>query len=451
MIRTLFLSLVLAGLPPAAAQDLPFSPEEFNVFSCHDIRYPGGSDIEGVAGCVRDFDVNSFSLHSNPSAGPQTGVSLYCGGAARVGSPSGGAAIHHGGVEIHGDFCLTSAQVDGNVRGGGDAILTSGTISGGVTVAGVFSGNPDDVGGDIQEGVPLAPTANLAQYAQLYRQTSAAYAAVQPNVDWTWMYGRLTAQLVSGLNVIEVGQAWIEEVEAVDLTGPADALLVINVLGLLSEFDSITWTVAGGLERSCLALNFPEAQKINLRGGNHVTLLAPYARITFVEGLLTGNLIAGDLRGLGQVDEDPWRGFLLCLPGACPGVSYCSSLANSTGLAARMDPTGTNSTIANDLDLVARDLPTGQFGLFFFGAEQTSVPFGNGLLCVDGTELLRLRIGSTGVDGVLTLPLDLSDPGAASAIIDPAETWYFQAWYRDPQGPAPHFNTSDAYTVTFAP
>ncbi|MDP6539499.1 MAG: choice-of-anchor A family protein [Planctomycetota bacterium] len=450
MITTAFGPLVLAAAL-TSAQDLPFPPAEFNVFSCKDINYPGGSDIEGIAGCVRDFDVNSFSLHSDPDAGPQTGISLYCGGAARVGGPPGGAAVYNGGLEVAGDISMDSAAIGGSVWGGGDATLVSGVVTGSMTLAGSFSGNPNDVGGDVLEGVPFSPTVDLSGFAQLFRQTSTAYGAREPNADWTWSGGRLTAQLAGDLNVIEIDAGLLEQVQIVDLSGPPDALLVVNVLGVLAEFDSITWSLAGGVMRDGLALNFPQAQKVIFRGGNHVTLLAPFSKVSFTEGLLTGNLIAGDLRGLGQVDAEPWRGFLQCLPGACPGTAFCSSLPNSTGLAAWANPHGSNSFAANDLVLVARDLPGGEFGLFFFGSQVTSVPFGNGLRCVDGDELLRLEITPVGGGGVLNVPVDLTDASAASAVIDPAETWHFQAWYRDPASPAPHFNTSDAYTITFAP
>jgi choice-of-anchor A domain-containing protein len=442
---------MLAALPLAPAQDLAFAPEEFNVFSALDIRYTSGSDIQGIAGCSRSFDVASFSLHSEPGTGPGTGVSLYCGGEARIGSAGGGASIGNGGVEAAGRITVESARVSGSVSGGADAGLVSGVIVGDLTIAGAFSGNPTDVHGEITEGVAFTPTVDLGAFAHYYRDVTDAYAAVEENVDWTWEYGRLAATLAGGLNVISTTHEVIAEAHTVELTGPADALLVVNVSGELAEFDSITWTFHGGVHRGCAALNFHEAEKVIYWGGEHVTILAPRARVTFIEGLMTGNLIAGDLRGLGQVNSGPWCGFFRCPPEACPGSSYCASNANSTGVAATMDPAGSNSVSNDDLVLRALDLPPGSMGMFFFADEQTAVPFGNGVRCVDGDSLHRLGALTANGAGLLAQALDLSDPDAASAVIGPAQTWHFQAWYRDPDDAAPHFNTSDGYTVHFTP
>jgi choice-of-anchor A domain-containing protein len=449
---TIMLSpLALAASSLAPAQDLTFPPEEFNVFSCHTIRYTSGSDIQGIAGCAGSFDVASFSLHSEVNAGPDTGVSLYCGGDARIGAAGGGAAIQNGGIEVAGKLSIESALVSGSVRGGADAALVSGVVLGDLTIEGGFSGNADDVQGEVSEGVAFTPTADLAAYAHYYRGVTDAYAALGENVNWSWSFGQLTAELHEGLNVIETSHDVIADAHTVALTGPADALLVVNVTGLLAEFDSITWTFQGGITRDCVALNFYEAKKVIYWGGEHVSILAPRARVTFIEGLMTGNLIAGDLRGVGQVNAGAWCGFFLCPPGACPGSAYCGSNANSTGVLATMDPAGSNSHSANDLVLRAVDLPPERWGMFFFASGQTAVPFGNGVRCVDGDTLYRLGAQIANGAGLLSQAVDLADPTAASAVIEPAQTWHFQAWFRDPDAAAPHFNTSDGYTIHFTP
>ncbi|HJP01358.1 MAG TPA: choice-of-anchor A family protein [Planctomycetota bacterium] len=451
MIINALAPLWLATLSLAPTQDLAFPPGEFNVFSCRDIRYTSGSDIQGIAGCARAFDVASFSLHSVPGAGPGTGISLYCGGDARIGAPEGGAAVQNGGLEVQGRITIESARVSGSVWGGGDAALVSGVVIGDLAVEGSFTGNRDDVHGEISEGASFEPTVNLTDYAIYYRQVTDAYAAIDENVDWSWSYGQLTAHLNEGLNVIEIDRRWIEQVHTVVVDGPAGALLAFNVSGQLAEFGSITWILQGGVTRDCLALNFYEAKKVIYWGGEHISILAPYARVTFIEGVMTGNLIAGDLRGVGQVNAGAWCGFYLCPPGACPGTAYCGSNPNSTGATAAMDPTGSSSYSANDLELRATGLPAGQFGMFFFGTDQTAVPFGNGVRCVDGDTLYRLGMTTADGAGLLSDAIDFGDPDAASAVIQPAQTWHFQAWYRDPADAAPHFNSSDAYTISFTP
>ena len=89
-----------------------------------------------------------------------------------------------------------------------------------------------------------------------------------------------------------------------------------------------------------------------------------------------------------------------------------------------------------------------QFGLFFYGPNQTSVPFGNGILCVSG-QLQRLSVSNSGSQGVLVHALDITSPPTGSGQILAGSTWNFQAWYRDPAAGGQLFNTSDGLTITF--
>jgi hypothetical protein len=78
--------------------------------------------------------------------------------------------------------------------------------------------------------------------------------------------------------------------------------------------------------------------------------------------------------------------------------SYCTATPNSTGLPAEILANGSSSVAANDLVLLAAPVPN-QFGVLFYGPNQTAVPFGNGILCVGG-EIHRLdvEVASAGGD-----------------------------------------------------
>jgi hypothetical protein len=115
-----------------------------------------------------------------------------------------------------------------------------------------------------------------------------------------------------------------------------------------------------------------------------------------------------------------------------------------------MDWLGTTSVAANDLTLQAHNLPTSQFGIFFYGANQVAVPFGNGARCVGGS-LYRLTPISTGGSGEAQFALDITNPPAPLGQVDPGETWNFQFWYRDPLAGGANFNLSDGLEVTFCP
>jgi len=111
----------------------------------------------------------------------------------------------------------------------------------------------------------------------------------------------------------------------------------------------------------------------------------------------------------------------------------------------------------NDFSLQVDDAPPAQFSLFFYGAGQTSSPFGDGTLCVSGGGLGVFRLGppaQTDSVGSITRLLDWTaspssqGPGAAT----PGSSWNYQLWFRDPAGPGgAGFNLSDALTATLCP
>jgi len=137
-------------------------------------------------------------------------------------------------------------------------------------------------------------------------------------------------------------------------------------------------------------------------------------------------------------------------------LTYCITSPNSVGSGARIGYRGCTSHVANDLVLTVNFAPGGQFGIFFYGPDQTQTPFGDGWLCVGGgsTGYFRLPpavlIGPNGyaeryADNLL--PPSDAGPGA----LDPGTTWDFQFWYRDPAAGGAGFNLSDALSVTFTP
>jgi Subtilase family len=111
--------------------------------------------------------------------------------------------------------------------------------------------------------------------------------------------------------------------------------------------------------------------------------------------------------------------------------SYCPGAPNSAGAGAVFSTTGTTSVAANDLVLDCASLPTGQFGLFFFGPSSQNVALGDGSLCVGGA-IVRLPVLVSDALGQVSFSLDVTTLGGA---IQAGDTRYFQFWYRDPFGP----------------
>jgi len=142
---------------------------------------------------------------------------------------------------------------------------------------------------------------------------------------------------------------------------------------------------------------------------------------------------------------------------ACsPPSNYCSTSPNSVGAGALIGWSGTPNVSTNAFVLTATNAPANKPGLFFYGAGQSSTPFGDGLRCVGagGEGIFRLGppVVTNGSGQVsrfvdVTLPPANADPGG----LDPGDTYNFQFWYRDPTGGPNGFNLSDGLSVTFCP
>lgn len=148
--------------------------------------------------------------------------------------------------------------------------------------------------------------------------------------------------------------------------------------------------------------------------------------------------------------------FCPCDSAPC-GPSSPDGCTNSTGKGGALEHlSGTTSVAADDLVLRAKGLPVNQFGLCFMGPSTIdNAPLGDGLRCVD-SPLYRFGIRSTGSAGRFD-----SGPGLVAygdqafdslGHIFSGQTWYFQAWYRDPGGPCgAGSNLTSALAVTFEP
>jgi hypothetical protein len=137
----------------------------------------------------------------------------------------------------------------------------------------------------------------------------------------------------------------------------------------------------------------------------------------------------------------------------CPdaGVdTYCTSSPNSVGNGAMISSTGSVSLAANDLTLRVDSARPFQFGLFFYSDSATSVPFGDGVLCVAPGSFGFVRTAPVQADlfGTASHDLDL----ATSPFLTAGQRFRFQFWYRDPGGPGGNgYNTSNGLVAEFCP
>ncbi len=133
--------------------------------------------------------------------------------------------------------------------------------------------------------------------------------------------------------------------------------------------------------------------------------------------------------------------------------NYCAGAVNSTGLGSSMDRMGSTSVGAQNLTLLAHELPSGVSGLFFYGAQQVQVPFGDGFRCVGGTTQRVLPVVTSDAFGTATRSVNwnaayaagIQAAGAGGASLN------FQCWYRDTAAGMSGFNLSDGIEIPFQP
>ncbi len=136
--------------------------------------------------------------------------------------------------------------------------------------------------------------------------------------------------------------------------------------------------------------------------------------------------------------------------GASLTYNYCVSTQNSFGMNAIMQSSGPTSVGANLFQLGVQSAAPSSQGLFFYGPNETQVPFGLGFRCVGGP-IFRLSAVLTDVAGDQTIAVDLANPPSEAGRILPGSTWKFQFWYRDALAIGGNFNLSDGLSATFTP
>ena len=137
----------------------------------------------------------------------------------------------------------------------------------------------------------------------------------------------------------------------------------------------------------------------------------------------------------------------------CLSANYCLAAGNTNGTQAIIGWQGALSVLGNDFVLTVTGAPPLKPAIFFYGATQTQVILGEGVICVGG-QVQRLQpLILTDQEGAAILPLDFTSPPFAGGpfAVAPLSTWNFQFWYRDPLGGPAGFNFSDGLEVTFCP
>lgn len=134
-------------------------------------------------------------------------------------------------------------------------------------------------------------------------------------------------------------------------------------------------------------------------------------------------------------------------------TTFCSPNPNSTGVPGVLTGSGSTAAAANDLTLLASDLPPGQFGIFVVSREAIAfIPLNQGVLCLSGSIGRYVGPGQVfqaSATGEASLQVDLPSVPLPSVLgpVLPGDTLFFQAWHRD-VGPQPTTNFTGGFSVT---
>jgi hypothetical protein len=196
-------------------------------------------------------------------------------------------------------------------------------------------------------------------------------------------------------------------------------------------------SVSGGPRSNTLALRSDGAIVVWGDISSGQAALPPLPPGLTITGLSAGGVVTTLSLGTGPGCPSPW--------------TYCIAATNSTGHAAHIGWRGSTSISQNDAVLLARGVPPRHLGIFFFGAHQTQIPFGEGYLCVTGNQQRLVPGVRVDENGAGSFALDFLDPARRESHIQPGSAWNFQFWYRDPQPVGYGFNLTEALHAQFCP
>jgi hypothetical protein len=170
---------------------------------------------------------------------------------------------------------------------------------------------------------------------------------------------------------------------------------------------------------------------------------------------MCGDTWGGALGGPSAGGADAW---LARYDGGPTASRYCSpAIPNSAGQAGILNATGSSVVVANNLALVASQLPQNSYGYFLTSRTRGYVigaGGSQGALCLGGAIGRYVgpgQIMNSGTTGSFSLAINLTmmpQPFGRVAA-QPGDSWNFQAWHRDAVGGAVTSNFTDALRVHF--
>jgi choice-of-anchor A domain-containing protein len=215
------------------------------------------------------------------------------------------------------DFSMGASLPDNNISNtvvaGGNLSLLRGGVWGDAWYGGTYSANTTVTypRGVVRKGTPIDFAARFAELRSLSAQLASRTAnGITTRENWGGVMLRGTNP---SLNVFNVNASAFTGAVMMNIDAPAGSLAVINIRGASATFTGFGISFSGGINQRGVLYNFVDTTSINAHGfGFPGTLLAPYARVTFTDGMWSGGLYALSLDGNAEGHVDPLTDRDLC-------------------------------------------------------------------------------------------------------------------------------------------
>lgn len=217
-------------------------------------------------------------------------------------------------IAAGGDVSVREAEIDGQTWAGGGGAFDRAYVQGDVVLGGALSGRDTTINGSVstrQDTSNISITGGLieramagpgvSETAAYFGAMNGALRAAQANGKYENQWGALSVWVHSGLNIVDITAAALDEAWGISVTGAADATLVLRVAGKTAKLDSLQWQYTGGVTGARVLVNYFEATRLELTGGQAANIFAPLAEINVANGAIEGSLIGSTVAVSGSL------------------------------------------------------------------------------------------------------------------------------------------------------
>lgn len=298
----------LLGIAGTLRADINSDPWQFNAYTLNNLGtgnnpYSGAS-VQGMAGSGGSAYLTGIGLNTG---GGGLNNTLYTVGSVSLNSSSS----YNGGISVGGTLNYNNSSVVGNVQSGGNLTGSSGSIQGNVSLQGAnLAGGGLTITGTVTQNQPFSNPLNGAVVNSYFQGASSFWAGLPATATWANVYGQIVvSNLQAGRNVVDLTLANINSAYGIKLVGPANAFVVFNITDISGNLNAVTFDFSGGVALNNVLFNLPNSTSLTMSGGTYASVLAPLSTVSFGNGMLQGNFVAGSLQGSGSFSNGAFSGF----------------------------------------------------------------------------------------------------------------------------------------------